>query len=60
MQFLLLIAGLVLELAGKDWFSGAGTVGWICLGVFALITLIQIIVFRNAKRIINSVERRLL
>jgi hypothetical protein len=53
-QILLLIAGLVLELAGKDWFSGAGTVGWVCLGV------LQIFVFRNAKRIIDSVERRLL
>lgn len=28
---LLWIAGLILLLAGKSWFAGAATVGWICL-----------------------------
>lgn len=27
----LIVAGLILLLAGKSWFAGAATVGWICL-----------------------------
>lgn len=45
MQLLLLLAGLVLLLAGSSWFAGAATVGVICLVVFAIITLIQIVIF---------------
>ena len=35
------IAGLVLLLAGQDWFSGAETVGWILLAVTIGLALIQ-------------------
>lgn len=41
MQFILLIAGLVLLLAvSAPW---AAVAGWVCLGVFAVVTLLQII-----------------
>lgn len=39
-----LIAGLVLELAGSDWFSGAGTVGLILTIVGGLGLLIQAVI----------------
>jgi hypothetical protein len=44
MQLPLLIAGLVLVIAGGGWFAAATTVGWICLGVFAAITLLQVLI----------------
>lgn len=40
MQLILLVAGLIFLLAvTAPW---AATVGWICLGVFAVITVIQV------------------
>lgn len=42
MQILLLIAGLILLLAGGSWFTGAAAVGIICLVLFAIITAVQI------------------
>jgi hypothetical protein len=41
----LLIAGLVLKLAGSHWFSGAGTVGLILIIVGAVGLALQILVF---------------
>jgi hypothetical protein len=55
MQFLLLIAGLVLLLAGGSWFAGAATVGIICLVLFGIITLLQVLVFAQA---INTARKR--
>ena len=46
MQLVLLVAGLIFLLAvSAPW---AATVGWICLGVFAAITVIQIAFFAIA------------
>ncbi|MHB1950202.1 MAG: hypothetical protein ACYCQK_01855 [Acidiferrobacteraceae bacterium] len=41
----LLIAGLILDLAGSHWFSGAGTVGLILIIVGALGLALQLLVF---------------
>ena len=41
----LLIAGLVLDLAGSHWFSGAGTVGLILIIVGAVGLLVQLAIF---------------
>lgn len=38
----LLIAGLILDLAGSHWFSGAGTVGTILIVVGAVGLVIQL------------------
>lgn len=47
----LVLIGLILLLAGQSWFTGAATVGWICLAVglapfviLAVITLVGLIV----------------
>ncbi len=45
MQLFLLVAGLVLLLVSPPLFAGAATVGWIFIGVFAAITLIQITIW---------------
>lgn len=53
MQILLLLAGLILLIVGGSWFAGAATVGVVCLVVFAIITLFQIIAiagFRKARK----------
>lgn len=42
MQIVLLVIGLVLVIALPTLFTGAAAVGWICLAVFALITVIQL------------------
>jgi uncharacterized membrane-anchored protein len=57
MQLLLLIAGLVLLLAGGSWFAGAATVGIICLVLFAVITLLQVFVFAKTAKAIRSSRR---
>lgn len=43
----LIVAGLILLLAGKSWFAGAATVGWICLavGVAPLVVFLAIALF---------------
>ena len=51
----LLIAGLILELAGKSWFSGAGTVGLILILVGGIGLLIQLLLFAG---IATTVFRR--
>ena len=45
MQIILLVIGLILVIALPTLFTGAAAVGWICLGVFAAITLFQLIAF---------------
>lgn len=40
----LLIAGLILDLAGSHWFSGAGTVGTILIVVGAVGIVIQLLI----------------
>lgn len=45
MTFLLLLAGLILEIAGKHWFSGASTVGTILIIVGAVGIALQLLVF---------------
>lgn len=42
---LLIIPGLILLLAGKSWFAGAATVGWICLAVGVAPLLLVALVF---------------
>ena len=42
MQLILLVVGLILVIALPTLFTGAATVGWICLAVFAIITAIQL------------------
>lgn len=50
MQIILLLAGLILLLVGSAWFTGAATVGWICIAIFTLITAIQVAWFLYVKR----------
>lgn len=59
MQLILLVAGLVLLLAGGDWFDSADTVGWILIGAFALITIVQVVVFATFKRSVDRSSNRL-
>lgn len=39
-----LVAGLILDLAGSHWFSGAETVGLILIVIGGLICAVQIII----------------
>lgn len=57
MQLLLLIAGLVLLLAGGSWFAGAATVGIICLVLFGVITLLQVFVFAKAAKTVKQTRK---
>lgn len=50
MQIILLIAGLILLLAGGSWFAGATTVGIVLLAVFAVVTIIQLLMFGAVAR----------
>lgn len=43
MGLLLLIPGLILDLAGSSWFSGAHKVGVILIIVGAILTIVQIL-----------------
>lgn len=55
MQIILLIAGLILLLAvSAPW---AATVGWICLGVFAVITVLQIVAFTFGAKKMKQAHR---
>ena len=58
MQILLLIAGLILLLAGGSWFAGASTVGIICLGLFGVITAAQVAVVAGVWMADSSIRRR--
>lgn len=58
MQVLLLIAGLILVLAGGSWFAGATTVGVICLVLFGIATLVQILAVLAASKVVRSPRRR--
>ena len=56
MQIILLVAGLIFLLAvTAPW---AVTVGWICLGVFAAITVSQLAVLGAALSAQKSIRRR--
>jgi hypothetical protein len=56
MQLILLVAGLILLLAvTAPW---AATVGWICLGVFALLTVLQIAALVAVRRTQKSMLSR--
>ncbi len=44
MLLLLVLAGLILMLAGGTWFTGAATVGLICLIVGGVCFLLQIVI----------------
>lgn len=50
-----LIAGLVLKLAGSHWFSGAGTVGLILIIVGAVGIALQLLLFGG---VIAAASRR--
>lgn len=56
-----IIAGLILLLAGSDWFSGAGTVGVILLVVGGVLLAIQVLwtafVASKVKRQFNELDR---
>lgn len=54
MQLIMLLAGLVLVIAGSSWFTGATTVGIICLVVFAFITVIQVAALSAASSILGK------
>lgn len=58
MQILLLIAGLILLLAGGSWFAGATTVGIICLVLFGVITAAQVAVIAGVVKAQDSIRRR--
>jgi len=56
MQLVLLVAGLIFLLAvTAPW---AATVGWICLGVFAVVTVLQLAVLGAALGAQKSIRRR--
>jgi hypothetical protein len=55
MQLVLLVAGLIFLLAvTAPW---AATVGWICLGVFAGITAIQLLILGIAGSAVKRTHR---
>jgi membrane protein implicated in regulation of membrane protease activity len=55
MQVILLLAGLILLLAvTAPW---AATVGWICLGVFAVITLLQVLAVIGVRKAQKRMQR---
>lgn len=58
MQLLLLIAGLVLLLVGGSWFTGAAAVGAICLIVFGIITVLQIVTFAVGAKAASEAHKR--
>lgn len=56
------IIGLVLELAGRGWFTGAGTVGWIlmiCGVVGFLFQIVVMVVFGAMTSALKGAVRRL-
>lgn len=55
----LLIAGLILVLAGGSWFTGAVTVGTICLVIAAVLFVIQIAAFAAVAKVGASTNRRI-
>jgi len=57
MQLLLLIAGLVLLIAGSSWFTGAATVGVICLVLFGIATVAQLAVIAGVVKAQKSLSR---
>jgi hypothetical protein len=54
---LLLVAGLILLIAGGTWFTGAATVGLILAIVGGLMFLAQVVVQLLAARTINKVRK---
>lgn len=42
---LLIVPGLILLLAGSSWFTGAATVGWICLALGVAPLVLVVLVF---------------
>lgn len=61
MSLVLLLAGLILLLAGGSWFAGATTVGVICLVVGAVLFVVQLawtaIVGNRIRKEFNKFDR---
>lgn len=53
-----LIAGLILDLAGKQWFNGAQTVGAILIIVGAVGLVIQLVAFAIAAHSVRKQFKR--
>ena len=61
---LMLVAGLILVLAGSGWFAGAATVGWILIVVSVLLMALTLVILTlaasttSSRRSRSSINRR--